>query len=99
MSRYGAICDAINEGWFVEFLYDGLVRVVIPAHVGVLNGEHTLVGYQVDGESNHGNIPDWRHFHVRKIRNFRVLELPIEFFPPGYKPGAGRLRMTVCCEL
>ncbi len=99
MCRYGEICDAINERWYVQFLYDGLDRVVIPAHVGILNGEHTLVGYQVGGESSHGSLPDWRHFHVGKIRNFEILEWPIENYPPGYKRGAGRLRMSVCCEL
>jgi len=99
VSRYGEVCDAINEGWYVRFLYDGLERVVIPAHVGILNGEHTLVGYQEEGQSSQGSLPDWRHFHLRKIQNFRILKRSIEYFPPGYKPGAGRLRMSVCCEL
>jgi predicted DNA-binding transcriptional regulator YafY len=68
------LVTAIRERRVVEFDYDDLRRVVEPHTLGVLEGREELLGYQVDGESRSGRIPDWRRYLVETIENLRVLD-------------------------
>ncbi len=63
---------AIRERRIVEFDYDRCHRVVEPHVLGVLGGVDQLLGYQIGGESQSGNLPEWRRFRVRAIANLQL---------------------------
>lgn len=74
MSRNDRICEAIRENKVVEFFYDGHRRVIVPVQLGLAadNGNIILIGYQIGGYSESGEMPPWRRFETYKIRNFVV---------------------------
>jgi len=76
------IISAIGEKKLVQFDYHGFNRIAEPHVYGKTNGKRQFLGYQVDGGSSRGGIPDWRRFDLHGIRNLRVLE---ETFP-GKRP-------------
>lgn len=77
---------AIDERRVIQFIYDGLPRLVQPATFGYsTTGKLTLRGCQVDGESRSGVVPDWRPFTVAKIVNPSPAgEVFSQFAMPGY---------------
>lgn len=83
------IADAIQNKRVLEFIYDGLPRVVEPHAVGYSRAGHGLLRcYQIAGESHHPPIPDWRLMTVSKIRSLAVV--PNRYFTsprPDYKRG------------
>ena len=79
---------AIEQRKIVTFTYEGLARRVQPAAFGVGNrkGKETLHAYQVGGQSQRGELPVWRNFHVEKIADLAVLDEVFGPNPPGYNP-------------
>ena len=94
-----SICDAINSRRILEFDYDGHRRVIHPAAAGphATTGNPVLRGYQVDGTSSSGVVPDWRLFEIDKIQNLVVLGETFDTDPPGYQKGDKHI--AVECEL
>lgn len=94
------ICKAIQERKLVNFLYEGLERVVMPAAHGshASTGNLSLRGYQTDGRSSSGNLPGWKMFTVSKISNFRILDDKFAENPPEYKRGDSDIS-PLHCEL
>jgi hypothetical protein len=83
------LTSAIRQRRLVEFTYDGLERVVVPAAYGRNNntGNELLRGYQVRGRDAARPIPAWSVFRVDKIVGGRVLDEQFADDPPGYQPG------------
>lgn len=73
---------AITEKKLIEFHYQGKPRIAEPHIYGITNGIRQLLGYQVNGYSSRGNLPDWRRFDLHEIVGLRVIE---ELFP-GRRP-------------
>lgn len=83
------IADAIQNKRVLEFVYDGLSRVVEPHALGCSRAGHELLRcYQIGGESHHPPIPDWRLMTVSKIHSLAVVQNRHFASPrPGYKRG------------
>ena len=79
------VLRAIGDQREIEFVYDGLPRVVRPAAVGrhATTGRELLRGYQVDGVSKSNTLPAWELYSLLKINNLVVTERLFEV-PPGY---------------
>jgi hypothetical protein len=77
---------AILQRRLVEFKYHRSTRVLEPHVLGIHRGVKQLFGFQIDGQSRSGKLPDWRRFDVEKITEFNVLD---DEFPGGrpYVPG------------
>jgi WYL domain len=66
---------AILDHRVVEFAYEGYRRTVEPYLLGIHEaGEPLLLGYQVAGGSQSGEIPGWRTFVTTAIGNVDVLD-------------------------
>lgn len=66
MSRQ-EIEQAIRDKSLIEFNYGGYHRIVEPHVLGVSGGSVQFLGYQIDGYSSSGNIPQWRRFELNRI--------------------------------
>lgn len=79
------VLQAIRDKREIEFLYDGLPRVVRPAAVGkhASTGRELLRGYQVAGASRSNALPAWEFYSLVKIGNLVVTGRLFEV-PPGY---------------
>ena len=94
------IDDAIRGRREIEFVYDGLFRIVQPAVHGIHKGTHNEVvrGYQVGGRSKSSTAPQWKLFSVAKIRQLVVTERRFIAAPPDYDATASDLS-TVFAQL
>jgi hypothetical protein len=101
LTQQDLIADAIAHRREVEFVYDGLRRVVIPAALGYSQlGKLALRGYQVAGESRSGlaHGHQWRLYSVDKIQGLYVTEEHFADAPPGYRRSDSQLR-TILAQL
>ena len=92
------VCAAIEGRQLLRFAYHGAERIVEPyAHGYTSAGLETLSGFQIDGQSVHGQVVGWKMFHLADMVNVR----PVGLFPeprPGYDPT--QLRIShICCLL
>ena len=80
---------AIEQRRLLTFTYGGHPRRVMPAALGTTKrkGKRVLHAYQVEGGSEHGDIPAWRYFHLDGIGDLRVLDETFAADPPGWAPG------------
>ena len=73
---------AIAGKYLVEFWYRDHQRIAEPHVLGVAGGVIQLLGYQVQGYSSSGGIPEWRRFDLDKMSRLSALS---ELFP-GKRP-------------
>jgi len=67
------ICEAIRERKFLQFYYDGGIRVVEPYAYGYgKNGDLKLRAYQVSGYSSSGQVEGWKLFNAGKITDIQI---------------------------
>ncbi len=87
------IYDAISKKQVIKFTYDGHFRIVEPHTYGIsTTGKETFRGYQIDGTSFRGPVPDWRPFTISKIQD---LEVTGDYFfttRPGYVKNDSMMR-------
>jgi hypothetical protein len=77
------ICKAIRNRKVISFRYQGLQRKAHPYACGLTKDRNpALRGFQVDGQSRSGPIPDGRLFLLRNIVDFRITD---ESFTPDWK--------------
>ena len=68
--NYRHLWRAAREKKRIIFIYRNLPREACPLILGYKkDGREALMTFQVDGETSHGTLPDWRHFFVDAIRN------------------------------
>lgn len=83
------IAEAIEKRHLVSFDYHGKPRIVEPHTYGLdARGRLLLVGYQVGGEAS-DELPAWRSFKRKDIRNFGVLEDRFFRARPDYRYNDG----------
>lgn len=68
------ICTAIQNKLIVEFMYNGKRRIVEPHIIGRCNGKIQVLGYQIEGQSSSGALPQWRRFEVPIITRFHITD-------------------------
>ncbi|WP_082696179.1 WYL domain-containing protein [Aquitalea pelogenes] len=76
------IKDAIATKKIIQFSYGGHCRVIEPHILGVSKGVVQVLGYQLDGSSASGAVPDWRRFDLSRIS---ALQITAQTFP-GPRP-------------
>lgn len=92
MNTLNQIIEAIDNRNILEFDYDGHFRIVEPHTAGVSKkGKDTLAAFQIAGESNRVQVPDWGQFSIDKIENLNVLDSTFEGERPGYTRGDSRM--------
>jgi hypothetical protein len=92
------ICEAIRRRRLLAFHYEGSLRLVQPAVLGLhrTTNRLSLRAYQVGGFSRSGGPAGWRLYTVRKVRDPQVREEPFMAPPPGYRPNDDELAPIVC---
>ncbi|MDO6706764.1 WYL domain-containing protein [Photobacterium sp. 1_MG-2023] len=90
-----AIKQAIQQKLIIQFTYSGRIRIVEPHVLGITKGNTQILGYQVDGESSSGGLPEWRRFDLEKMSDFFVTK---ELFP-GRRPFPSGLHSSWDVEL
>jgi len=80
------IDDAITKRLEIEFVYDGLHRVVQPAAYGThkSTGNDVLRAYQIGGSSSSRTPPLWDLFLTARIHDLVVSERTFSDDPPHY---------------
>jgi hypothetical protein len=78
---------AIENKRLVEFEYQERNRVAEPHDYGIKDGVKWLLIYQIRGQSESGDLPNWRWVEVNDIEGLRVLE---ETFPGGRAVPTGK---------
>jgi len=63
------ITHAIANKTIIKFIYDGCPRRVEPHHMGLLNNQKQLHGYQVSNGSKSGHLPELRNFKLADIQS------------------------------
>lgn len=61
------IHDAIDDRRVLHFRYQGHERVAEPHVLGMIGGQLQLLGFQIDGHSSSGGLPDWRLYKLDEI--------------------------------
>ena len=64
------LCAAINNRRLIEFQYKERRRVAEPHDYGMTKSVKKLLTYQVEGESESGDLPDWRWAKVDEINRY-----------------------------
>lgn len=92
------ICDAISNKNIIEFYYEGGVRAVEPHCYGIHKntGKEVLCGFQTEGFSRSGGLPNWRFFIVDKISNLVVKNKYFTEPRPLYNPNDKRMSTIIC---
>ncbi|GAA3952107.1 hypothetical protein [Allohahella marinimesophila] len=75
-----ALKHAIDNRHLLQLHYHGGNRLVEPQVLGVHNGRHQLLSYQVAGFSESGEVPGWRRFDLIEASELTVL--PVTFDGP-----------------
>lgn len=92
MNLLTKIIEAIENRKLMEFNYDGNFRIVEPHTVGISKtGKEMLSAYQIDGNSNRGEVPCWGQFSISKIENLNVLSDKFTGTRNGYTRGDSRM--------
>lgn len=87
MSVQSDLENAIIERRVVQFMYDGLLREVEPFLLGTTTaGRPALRGYQTEGGSKSGKVPDWHLFSLCKIYAVTILPKHFSGERPFYNP-------------
>lgn len=68
------IIRAISERRMLRFDYDAYQRVVEPHVYGIKNEKSQILGYQTEGSSHSGGLPEWRRFDTSGISNLESLD-------------------------
>ena len=76
------ILEATENKRLIEFYYHNLLRIAEPHIYGVTNGATQLLGYQIEGQSSNGRLPDWRRFDLSQISRLALLARTF----PGRRP-------------
>ena len=94
------ICQAIVARRVIMFNYDGFRRTVEPHQLGYSKNrdELKLSGYQTEGGSESGGIPDWRFFILAEIRNLTVSNAGFQV-RDGYRPAPNKRIANAICEV
>lgn len=67
-STFLQIQDAIENQRIVRALYAGKTRIMCPHAVGhSKSGVEMTLGYQFDGDSSSGGLPQWRCFVIERL--------------------------------
>ena len=92
------ICDAIGRRRLLSFDYDGGLRLVQPAVLGLhrTTDRLSLRAFQVGGLSRSGAPAGWRLYTVRKLRQPLVHEEGFGAPPSGYQPDDDELWPILC---
>ncbi len=92
------ICEAIERRRLLSFDYEGEMRLVQPAVLGLhrTTDRLSLRAFQVGGVSRSGGPAGWRLYTVRKLRDPRIRDEPFAAPPPGYRPDDDELWPIVC---
>lgn len=57
------ITEAITQKQYLKFIYKGLPRIVQPHAYGLFsNSVDMLVGWQIGGERDKGDLPGWGNY-------------------------------------
>ena len=92
-----AICQAIDEQKVISFQYDRLPRTVEPHKVGrTTAGNIVLSGYQIAGRSHSNEVPYWRLYKLRKIRDLEVDQERFDGPRPRYSKTDDRMTQIFC---
>ena len=84
--QMNVIAQAIAERRLLEFYYDGLPRLVVPAIYGyTTTGKASLRGYQVGGSTRSASKSFWRLFSIGKATSVRLSPETFDSYPPGYR--------------
>lgn len=95
------ICTAIENKNLLEFRYKDKIRIVEPHTLGInLKDNEVLSAYQIDGESDSIEIPNWGLFAISKISNLKILDNTFDepIFSEGYNRNNLRMK-EINCEL
>lgn len=95
------ICAAIENKYLLEFNYKERIRIVEPHTLGInLKDNEVLSAYQIDGESDSIEIPDWGLFTISKISDLKILDGTFDNprFSEGFKRDSTKMK-TIICEL
>lgn len=92
------ICDAIERRRLLSFDYEGGMRLVQPAVLGLhrTTDRLSLRAFQVGGVSRSGGPAGWRLYTVRKLRDVQMRDESFAAPPPGYQPDDIDLWPIVC---
>ena len=65
------IAQAVTDHRITRFFYNELIRTVEPHTYGLHTdtGNEVLSAYQTAGFSHSGELPGWRLFSIRELRN------------------------------
>ncbi|HNT26540.1 MAG TPA: WYL domain-containing protein [bacterium] len=66
--------EAIRTKAIIEFYYSSHHRVVEPHVLGIHTGIIQLLGYQIDGSSSSGKLPEWRRFDLNRMSNIQITD-------------------------
>ncbi|WP_416398740.1 hypothetical protein [Allohahella sp. A8] len=75
-----ALKHAIDNRHLLQLKYHGGFRLVEPQVLGVFDGRHQLLSYQLAGFSESGDVPGWRRFDLSDASDLTVL--PVTFDGP-----------------
>lgn len=73
---------AIRNKQMIEFTYGGGRRIVEPHVLGIERGRIGILGYQVDGYSSSGGLPEFRRFYLDEAGEPKALDQKF----PGRRP-------------
>ncbi len=89
--------QAIEDELIVRFSYKWRTRVVEPYLIGVHEEENELMlrGFQIEGESESGGLPDWRLFRLAKISGLKITEQEFKPRREIYEPNDPDMKKVV----
>jgi hypothetical protein len=91
------IVRAVRERRVVALRYDRDTRGrIVHPHVVYRTraGKECVDGYQTEGETHSGPLPDWRPFDLAKIHHLEILD-GVFALAPGYNPHGNKYRHGV----
>lgn len=87
------IIEAIENRNILEFDYDGCHRKVEPHTLGVSTRDNEILSaFQIGGQSNTIDIPDWGLFSLNKIQRIRIVDETFKGTRNGYTRGDSRMK-------
>lgn len=93
------INTAIKNKNLLEFTYKERTRIVEPHTLGInLKDNEVLSAYQVDGESDSIEIPNWGLFSISKISDLKILDETFDQprFSKGFNRDSNRMKKIIC---
>jgi hypothetical protein len=93
------ISRAIQTRSILEFEYNGHRRVVEPHAYGLSKKSNEILrGYQIEGTTHAGIVPEWFVFEVGHIRDMKMTDRHFEGMRYGYQRGDKSIA-TIYAEL